>query len=144
MDAKELRIGNYVRTKYDFLGDKREKDSKGQYPWLPIIITTVSDGEDYSDYHGTPLTGYWLSRLGFVNRVTTHLNYFELKVKDGLIRIEGLDVYFWKGLLSKEWYYDEGWHMPITHRSIKLETKYVHQLQNLYFVLTGDELAIND
>jgi len=91
-----------------------------------------------------PLNDEWLVKFGFINRVTEHLNYFELKVKSGLFRIEGLDVYFWKGLPSKEWYYDEGRHMPITHRSIKLETKHVHSLQNLYFALTSQELVLKD
>ena len=75
--------------------------------------------EDKSlDYKSIPLTEEWLLKFGFKNN---RLGLFDcVKVGD-----------------------DIGYHIYFIGKHLK-EVQYVHQLQNLYFALTGYELEIKD
>jgi len=135
MTTRELRIGNILTDgKFDFTIESIEQESV----WGDIIecikIEQIEDCYESGDYHfnienieGIPLTEEWLLKLGFVRflkykiynkesfQIEKHASY-----KDGYIFF--LD--------------SEGEAPP----SIKI--KYVHQLQNLYFALTSEELTI--
>ena len=112
MKASELRIGNYV-LKYD---EER-------------IVTTYHLEEmealkDTHDYKPIPLTEEWLLKFGFESRksgwykikefFTVRLNSFELIIH----------------IISKQGSYTIA------------RVRSVHQLQNLYFAVTGEELTI--
>lgn len=71
-------------------------------------------------YSGVPLSEERLLELG-INRSANHLNRFELN--DFLV-----DVYD-----DKFWFYYNNQHS-------KVELKYVHQVQDLYFALKEEEL----
>lgn len=141
MDARELRIGNLVTI-----------DNRRSWPTLmgtPMVVTAVKATNDrqykrstgsVSLYHGggkweyhqldefikpIPLTSEWLERFGFKNGKIllperSSLDSY-LIVNDGRIQI------------CKNGYY-----------AYDPETKYVHQLQNLYFALTGSELTLKE
>ena len=119
MKANELRIGNWVRWNY-------EESSEGNvYP--------VEYGYELDDIKNNPnivkpipLTEEWLVNHG-----------------EG-IDFEGDYMFVWRGIV---WYY------RMSDFSVRrdykqknkinwVEIKYVHQLQNLYFALTGEELTI--
>lgn len=72
-----------------------------------------------------PLTEEWLLKFGFVS------NPYEDRYEKGLLHIECNKT---RGVL-------EFW---IEKLPVSLTLKFVHQLQNLYFALTGEELTIKE
>jgi hypothetical protein len=77
-------------------------------------------GDDLDDaYRPIPLTEEWLLKFGFeiTNNFQTK-DRFQTHKQDGIIWFE--------------------------YGYISIELKYVHQLQNLYFALTGEELTITE
>ncbi len=79
------------------------------------------------DIEPIPLTEEWLKMLGF----------------------EGKDSDWWTngvielGYISQEEFYEAELTFP-NMKWRRLELRYVHQLQNLYFALTGEELTIKE
>lgn len=135
MKAKELRIGNLV-----MLMSKEPVI----IPLKPVIVSSVSwqkmnvylefdmpkyqqnPIEVYTKELGPiPLTEEWLVKFGFVadgNNFVLYLSdYSDLTFSDG-------KMYLTSGQFSE---------MTET-----VPCDYVHQLQNIYFALTGDELTI--
>lgn len=129
MEVNELRIGNLV----EFKSMELYSEIKGiflhsctQNDWR---LETKSHGLNaLSNYKGIPLTEEWLIRAGFVVDGTMYFKlvideysnlFFDLKHKTIAIGVE----------------YECG--------GTDIEFKYVHQLQNLYFALTGKELTIH-
>ena len=123
MKATELRIGNYHYYHMDDKFDERKEwDEICQidYGDLRILFTY----EDNSEYKPIPLTEEWLLKFGFE--------------KEG--------GYLWNcKLLGKQRFIEN--HLTKGYFETHYESKhiqYVHQLQNLYFALTGEELTIKD
>jgi hypothetical protein len=118
MKANELRIGNWVRH------PNSEWDEQ-----LDIENFNVENIEYYTPI---PLTEEWLIKFGF-------------EKQDFLM--SGCEVYqkgYWriakKVKPHKEEYWSL-WHKQVSPPTWNLSTfDYVHQLQNLYFALTGEEL----
>lgn len=79
-----------------------------------------------------PLTGNWLIRLGFKKGDDGDLELFPLKYFKELLRYNGKSAPIFVSDFGDDSHYD----LPISH------IKYVHQLQNLYFALTGEELTV--
>jgi len=95
-----------------------------QYPNDTVIIR-IEDGKHIDEAirlnaNPLPLTEEWLIKFGFEKR---SLHYFK---KDGII-------------LSVEDFYYECF---LSSNSVII--KYVHQLQNLYFALTNQELEVKN
>jgi hypothetical protein len=119
--ANELRIGNYLQTK-DF------KLTSITDIWL---INIKSDQEIYTFYcfgykqdEVIPilLNEEWLLKLGFQNcngGLTPDYNF------------NGIEINFERFLEASFYSYNE-----------VAKFQYVHQLQNLYYALTGEELTI--
>ena len=115
MKANELRIGNWVRWNY-------EESSEGNvYP--------VEYGYELDDIKNNPnivkpipLTEEWLERFGWV------------KSKDR--------SHFWHDSNLSLWFNDNG--LFIESVGGKLYIKHLHQLQNLYFALTYEELQTDE
>lgn len=123
MKATELRIGNIV------LLDDEEITLTG------IKGNTVfwKDGFDMTGLTGAeikpiPLTEEWLLKFGF--KPIDERGYSKEIVNKK-------DNYEYNFVLSKV---DDGYDNDVCLYTIK----YVHQLQNLYFALTGKELIINN
>ena len=127
LSEKELRIGNKILGIYiddcDNHIDERctvlALDSIGtsEYKIWVESENTVYDNYDY--FEGIPLNEDWLKRFGVKNDI----DVWELTGVFWLQELE--DGCFFLGCNS-------GW--------TGIEIKYVHQLQNLYFALTGEEL----
>ena len=122
MKATELRIGNY----YQYAGDNG------------IIYTQVKEIKHnqfglLSDFDGTnfeickpiPLTEEWLVKFGF-EKTYDDLNWY-IKGNYCFSFLKELDLIVFK----------------IKFQTVGICTiKYVHQAQNLYFALTGEELRL--
>ena len=119
MKANELRIGNWV--KYEGRHFQMYVIAKD----LPFLDTMeFGDGVvEWKDIEPIPLTEEWLIKFGFEKGG----NWFD---EGGMIELkEKEDAY----VMLEDSYY---------HCSQDLF--YVHQLQNLYFALTGQELQADE
>ena len=120
MEAKELRIGNYLN------------DAKGK-----LAIVEEIQKDNYKAYSGMvtslplepiQLTHEWLLKFGF--------NQLD-------------ESQFYKKQTSEKYYLLTSHHQGYTEICVnsicggQAVTKYVHQLQNLFFSLTGKELIVS-
>lgn len=123
LEQKDLRVGN--------LADHLYAPDLFRHPggWMPNIIKVqdIVDIEKFPDnYRPIPLTEEWLIRFGFeeVSKDTWHKESFfiEFDIQAGF----GFNIENNQGV----------------HLLTGIE--YVHELQNLYFALTGEELQIKE
>lgn len=123
MKASELRIGNLIQ-----LYRKPEDKEKTVFQVTAIDSTETTDYVALSDgfvvnvksgIEPIPLTKEWLIKFGFDDMI------------NGVYIDNKYQVVIYKDILG---YYFE----PYQGRKTIIE--YVHQLQNLYFALTGEEL----
>ena len=118
MEITELRIGNLIKY-------ANHKGHIGNEYFVDLdILKEIQEGIKYQPI---PLTEEWLSKLGF-----------------GFVSHKAGQIYYrhrsngWTVLHSYgKWHYS-------TSQSVCLgkELKYVHDLQNLFFSLIGDELEL--
>ena len=125
MDSRELRIGNLI-------------DYTGNYRFNGVFDNEFArymfDIRDEWDLiKPIPLTEEWLLKLGFEYEFDDDRFVFDTNIPSGLSMIyfieNGIIFYFNNDI--KEWI------------EIPIIIKYVHQLQNLYFAIKGEELTIN-
>jgi hypothetical protein len=115
MEAKELRIGNLVTTSEILINIHKIKVGD---------ISNILDGTYDSlgiEVSPIPLTEDWLVKLGFDNGTTKLLS----EETDAIISYARAGC----------------WVLSNGKGGLQLEMWYLHQLQNLYFVLTGTELT---
>ena len=128
LNHKEFRIGNLVE--YD--GRVFEIDSVSEV--LPTL-NTIEFGigvVDWNNLKPIPLNEDWLVKFGFEN-VDDEIDYSEFVLNYVTIEGNGSDK-------QEPFHFVRG----VDYRERKTEIKYVHQLQNLYFALTGIELTLTD
>jgi len=124
IDPKQLRIGNYVQW-----GAEITSHTKVMTIGLTMVSATLSRGNTVSliplkfdDLEPIPLTQELLKRCGFFPDEDDMCFYWE---KNGEIIEESLN------------------HPPVfRHESHQRPITTLHQLQNLYFALTDEELEI--
>jgi hypothetical protein len=130
MKASEVRIGNLVKY------DKRVFE----IDVIAHVFPTLNTAEfgigvvDWNNIEPIPITEEWLFKFGF------HL-------RDGFSNTFKLDVEKHQYDCSKITYSEKEGLLRFSNGKEKGTTliphiKYVHQLQNLYFALTGEELTI--
>jgi len=113
LDVRELRIGNTV-----WLGDGETR----------VDINLLRDFSLIGHLHEPiPLTEEWLVKMGF----ECTGDRCNKEASNGLFR-----VWVW-GFFGEEYHIQR-----IGEKRGDLEIKHVHQLQNLYFALNGEELTI--
>ena len=123
MTANELRIGNLIQ------------DNNKEWIVSAQLIYSVVEGNGYlAGFKPIPLTEEWLVKFGFK---VEHLNFgaYETKLNDFFnLQFE----------LKNQWNEKDGFHLYVNggEYDSNVFIKYVHQLQNLYFALTGEELTI--
>jgi hypothetical protein len=126
MKANELRIGNLVT--YENKTHKIFGISE-QYPFLDTIEYGAFVVEWY-DLKPIPLTEDWLLKAGFEvvydSEFTKRLDFIKDNRFDFFINKQNETL---SGIRFKG-------------NTFFNEAKHVHQLQNIYFALTGEELAI--
>ena len=146
MKASELRLGNYIQV-----------NNGSNYTGIGTVATMSNTGEEndvaYYDNNGlyeytdlrlfqpVPLTEEWLLKLGF-EAYSTHVNYIELQIKSNkpsnhvVIRY-GLQRDYFNIFNHSE--------CDFTEMQYLTEVKFVHQLQNLFYCLSGgEELTIKE
>ena len=131
MQATEYRIGNILREiKSGELLQVRSlgKESGFEFAMVDPSIIPIPG------WHAEPipLTGEWLVRSGFVlaDFSPYYLKKFTASYPDGEVKSE-LRINLSDHHCSVVSKYDEGMIRPV---------KYFHELQNLWYVLTGEEL----
>lgn len=119
IQPNELRIGNYVKHVPLNTGIFVKIDSEE-------ISYCESYPEEFNDnFKPIELTEEILLKCGFEK--LEHL--YKLHLLNSLNLIYNSE--------------HNGWYLDIYHNTSKIELRYLHELQNLYFALTGKELEIN-
>ena len=120
MKANELRIGNFV-----YLSDKEKV-------WEILDGHEIDECDDNPFSQPIPLTEEWLLKFGFHKKDAEWYLHpcFELKI-----------IVFNKGEFNGVMFYTRTIHTDFTPIYSTTHMNYVHQLQNLYFALTGEELT---
>ncbi len=116
MKATDLRIGNFV----EILG----KIETVVDVMCDSVNTTTCEGVTYDMVNAVPLTSKWLEKFGFEIKKSNRDDHYRLK----------------KTYLSGYFYKRKGFYF----KNIYCDIKYVHQLQNLYRALTGEELQLTN
>lgn len=125
--ANELRIGNLIQ--------RIEYGKAIRYNVDPLLIEAIRKWPGSHGFCPIPLTPEWLERLEFESE-SERSYIFEYRDRE----------YFtigWRDDLSD----GDGavWLYPVIEGMMSLpHIKSVHQLQNLFFVLTGDELTVKE
>ena len=115
--ANELRLGNTINYRSEFTGEVRQRVVD------IMVLKQLQSKHDImrKGYEPIPLTEEWLIRFGFDNLGSYGwgIGYFH-------IRFRNIHQFYFL----------------IENRIIRV--KYVHQLQNLYYALTNEELKLVD
>lgn len=134
MESKELRIGNLVTTEWD-------KDE--------FFVVTCIDDTDCSvilEDDGSqdeillvvvkpiPLSEYWLVKAGFEKE--EEYEFGVLICYRYILETRKTNCVFTSNYSTEECIY-------VNYNQGGVDIEYVHQLQNLYFALTGTELTFN-
>jgi hypothetical protein len=133
MKANELRIGNFVNRMGVITHINGINKGVNHYtirtPRFRLITTEQIDP--------IPLTEEWLKRFGFEVRESSTAKEF----------------YIGENEITHDWLFSVVWlekpelikapNAPF-YRNGRHTIYYVHQLQNLFFALTGEELTLND
>lgn len=130
MKANELRIGNLIQTK-EYKSARRIICFYGSSDVLVdsgYVTFPTDDESEYSlnELEPIPLTEEWLLKFGFEK-----INETDWQSPSSCYRWDTAREGMQFLTLDDEWlFFSNG------------EVEYVHQLQNLYFALTGEELTI--
>lgn len=129
MEVKELMINNLLQSE---LGIVRVESILGSRLRVHCNLVNEEYFADYfiEDLKPIQLTEEWLVKMGFGYSVSEASYSIFFDDYNGVLRIKpiGTELNVW---------------MKRNNRTIRLvEVNYVHQLQNLYFALTGEELTI--
>jgi hypothetical protein len=122
MKAKELRIGNFINYRIEDKFDERKE-------WLEVSEIDAIDLQCIDDiyYSPIPITKEWLIKFGF-------------KKNNRAYKLSNFGKFIFFEQLNSFGFYPAG----LLNSLIRMDNlKSVHQLQNLYFALTGEELEIN-
>ena len=121
MKANELRIGNMINS--------YGKDRLMEHNDFSVFALYESKKEE-PPYNPIPLTEEWLLKFGFKRSPANNSIYLPVPELKAEIHYE-----MFRKQLVCVLYCSTGSFIPN-------DIKYVHQLQNLYFALTGEELTI--
>jgi len=126
MNSKDFRIGNLV---YYHISDPF--DDPSEYDVLETInhddLRCFEQYEDNSEYSPILLNAEWIEKFGFVKEGRHYAMGVHQKLFSGLMKLT------FNGKLQM-WVFSIGRYSDITR------VQYVHELQNLYYALTGEEL----
>jgi len=132
IEAKDLRIGNYVY----YERDDKVNTIEG-LNFAGICTLSISGVDLINHIEPISLTEEWLIKFGF----KYYDNGVGFKAAYYCMTILKSDFYFrpsYQGGFYWGWDMDKGNELEDVQPVL-----YVHQLQNLYFALTGEELTIN-
>lgn len=131
IEVKDLRIGNLVYQDYV----NRQVFVSGFWEQSDECWYKYDDNEfrgPIQSFKGILLTEDWLIKFGFNEKYGGSYNRWLKRADNVNVFVKLIDSEDENGKLKGEFWYDCGTHV-----------KYVHQLQNLFYALTGEELLIN-
>ena len=114
MEAKNFRLGNTIK-----FGEREISISRHDIDNMAKM--EITEGAISELYKPIDLTEKWLISFGFVGRHNMWSN--------GIITV---------GYIATDEHFEYEFQFPFNHWT-KNSLKYVHELQNLFFALTGDE-----
>ncbi|WP_185260330.1 hypothetical protein [Elizabethkingia anophelis] len=128
MNPAELRIGNYIEYNkciLPIIGIASPKPVDGRFAdkWVIELLCNGFINATLDQLIPIPLTEEWLLKLGFIDEA--------LECRNERIH---------KTYRSGELILDE--RFILMDIDTKVEVKYIHQLQNLFYALTGEELKL--
>ena len=123
MKETELRIGNIVEIIHIDYG--RKINAINVYD-----LVSIHEESESLSFHPIPLTEEWVKKFGFESDFDRILPYQIGYKKNGII----LDSNFILTVEGRE----------SDLHSLGKELKFVHELQNLYFALTEEELTLQN
>lgn len=143
MKASELRVGNWVSDRGGktlqvdrIYGNKIEYDVKGlpthsEFSGIPLYYHPLTEEIEYCQ--PIPLTEEWLVNFGFEKHdYDLELSYIKYNRKPSNYGCEYKESNFWIIPNGDD-----------DHYRIPIKLLFVHQLQNLYYALTNEELTLN-
>jgi hypothetical protein len=119
VSRNEIRAGNWLLMVFE-----KEKNSRVVINYQPKVIQ-AKDFKLASYCLPISLTTKLLDKCGFIYELHAWCKYRRLKGNRVMVL---------------QWKEKEGW--LIGNQKIKVPPFYLHQLQNLYYALTGDELKV--
>jgi hypothetical protein len=125
MIPQELRIGNFIKD----VGETQDIYTVSEITLNSFTagpMTVFRAGFEFD--HGIPITEEWLLKFGFKREDEFSIIYLEV---NALLRLQG-NAHGQVALSDKR-----------SIEQLNVRCEYVHQLQNLYFALTGEELIYN-
>ena len=129
MDVKELIIGNYVK-----------------YNGSVVSVYAISNPTPSKDKHFNNKARVTLWCNGLMDATIDEIE--PIPITEELVLKNGFEQcgYMFKTLFMEMYEVENGWHLHIDNErfetALSITTKYVHQLQNAYYLLTGKELEI--
>lgn len=137
MKPSELRIGNWIKTEshdynHDLHTSQIEIGSIESIHLYDVFFRSQENDDlikyDYNQIEPIPLTSEWLERFGFEkddSRRTESHPYTDYEKSGVRIDLPYFEFHF-------------------NNCDSGIDIEYVHQLQNLYFALTGQELELKE
>jgi len=133
--VSDVRIGNFLLFDFPARGKVQYRSERinNEYDGFRAIATI--NGLQPEKIYGIPLTDSWLQKLGFekIERHFQHNWVIRLSKTEAHYSIQFFNDKFW---LSNSEY--DAWCYVIR------EVVYVHDLQNLFYALTGEDLEIKE
>lgn len=124
MKVSELRLGNLVNWGVNIVPVKSIHTESVLKNEVRVYIELNEKLQNYcldiTEIEPIPLTKEWLLKFGFKEHAISYYNLNDIIIS----------------------YANTGLH-EYRVRDVNVIIKYVHQLQNLYFALTGEELILN-
>jgi len=134
MKPEELRIGNYIEYNDIIYFIQDISMFKGQYTSNLFLSSFDSFATHYNipifDLKPIPLTDNWFIKFGFDILPVMNKFYFKIKYKEVIFGCNNFEM--WRHQSENTYNCNGG---------ANTEIKYVHQLQTLYYSLTGKELV---
>ena len=134
MKASELRLGNYyLYCIHDELDNPRDYEIVDQIDAQDLVWLSSEAGENDDQYKPIPLTEDWLKRFGFKKNKNDD---YEIEIgRKGFIMAEAQDDGYCFLLYRND----------VGMDYIGLEFyDYAHDLQNIIYALTGEELKLRE
>jgi hypothetical protein len=126
MKANELRIGNYVEKSIKSGNGRKIIDKIGCQD-----IVRIFEGIGNFNYEPIPITEEWLLKFGFKKAYNEWILHpcFEVKI-----------IIYNESVYNGVMFYTRTIHADYAPIYCNNHINYIHQLQNLYHALTGEEL----
>jgi hypothetical protein len=150
MKATELRIGNYVNSNIGILKiSKIQTDNKDEPKYSGWRIDRPMHGQSEEFIKPIELTEEWLLKLGFEKKEWKEFSYRFSHVKGlqqgyvynrvwaFILHKDNLCAF---GRINTDGNYPDAWNF----NEMGLTPRYVHELQNLFYTLTNQELTIKE